>query len=76
MDVGIFAYQTEPTMKKAARILLAIASVYALVYIVGAFGHASFDIREWDPVFRGGLALVAGVASFVITAVEVDAIHE
>ena len=63
-------------MKKAARIILSIASVYALVYIVGAFGQASFDIREWDPFARGMLAFVAGVASFVITAVEVDAIHE
>jgi len=42
------------TMKKAARMLLSIASIYALVYIVGAFGHASFDIREWNPNARGG----------------------
>ena len=73
---GSLLIKQNQQMKKAARILLSIASVYALVYIVGAFGHASFDIREWNPNARGVLSLIAGVASFVITAATLDVIKE
>ena len=62
---------------RAARIIIVSVSVaFALVYAVGAFGNASFDIREWNPTGRGILAMVAGVFSFVVVAAMTEKFDE
>lgn len=48
-------------------IIVSVSVAFALAYAVGAFGNASFDIREWNPIGMGLLAIVAGFLSFAIT---------
>lgn len=40
-------------MKKIATTLLLGAAVFGIIYLFGCFAQASFNIMEWDPIFRG-----------------------
>lgn len=52
-----------------------VLALFALIYLVGAFHNASFDITAWDPSVRGGYAVVI-VCSLVLGAISLFLIED
>jgi hypothetical protein len=57
--------------KRAAGLILAVTAFW-IVYLIGAFAAASFDITQWDVAVRIMVAILGGCAGFAayVTYVE------
>lgn len=61
----------ERAIHTAARAILGLfvgGTTFTLLYLLGAFWQASFDIAEWDGIVRGIVAVFGGVLALAITA--------
>jgi hypothetical protein len=57
-------------MKKALTNTVLIVAGAGLPYLCGAFGNATFDITEWEPVSRGmiGIFMMGATAAAICVA--------
>ncbi len=46
--------------------------LFSIAYLLGAFYNLSIDLRTWDEVSRGLVAIIGGVVSLVIGAAMAD----
>lgn len=61
-------------MKKALTNTVLIVAGAGLPYLCGAFGNATFDITEWEPVSRAmiGLAMAGLTGAGICVALGMD----
>jgi hypothetical protein len=50
-------------MKDILKSVLCGGLVFTLIYLIGSFAAADFDISTWDPVMRGFVAFFGGTIS-------------
>lgn len=61
-------------MEKLKHYLISVVVAFLIVYLIGSFYNANFDIREWTPGVRAlgaGLIFIASVL-MLITSFGVD----
>ena len=61
-------------MNKLKHYLVSVAVAFLVIYLIGSFYNANFDIREWIPATRAigaGLVFIASVLT-LITSFGVD----
>lgn len=53
-------------MKPLFRALIAFAVLGAIVYLIGSFMSASFDLAAWHPALRGFTGFIGGIGAIAV----------